>query len=87
MDRERIAKLLAEARRHAREGAQRIARQKRMVATLKLAGKDSRMAVNLLETMQALQSTAEKRCIRLDRQLAAVESGRHVEKDRLTVVS
>ena len=87
MDRERIQKLLAEARRHAKEGAQRIARQKRMVATLKLAGKDARMACNLLDTMLALQATADKRCVRLERQLQAMETSRYAEKDRLKVVS
>jgi hypothetical protein len=87
MDRERIQKLLTEARSHAKEGTQHIARQKRMVATLKLAGKDSRLACNLLDTMQALQATAEKRCIRLERQLAAMDATRNAERERLKVNS
>jgi hypothetical protein len=90
MDRELLLKRLQEARRHAKEGAQRIGRQKRIVATLKLAGRDARMAINLVETMQALQATAERRCIRLERQLAEMDAGeaaRTTEKRNFRIVS
>ena len=45
------------------------------------------MACNLLDTMQALQATAEKRCIRQERQLAAIDATRSAGKERLKVVS
>jgi hypothetical protein len=74
MERNRNVKLLAMAKKHAREGTQQIARQKRIIAVLKLKRRDPQVMINVLESSLALQAYAEKQILRLEHQLAAMDA-------------